>query len=84
MCHRDIKPENILIDDEGFVKIIDFGFSANSRIMLSNYCGTPAYMSPEIVKKQPYIGAKADIWALGVMLFLMSVGTLPFRAPNEQ
>lgn len=52
--------------------------------MLNNYCGTPAYMSPEIIKKQPYNGAKADVWALGVMLYLMMVGTLPFRAPNEQ
>ena len=66
------------------IKLIDFGFSANSKTTLSNYCGTPAYMSPEIVKKNPYAGAKADIWALGVILYLMVVGTLPFRAPNEQ
>lgn len=52
--------------------------------MLNNYCGTPAYMSPEIIKKQPYLGSKADIWALGVILYFMVVGTLPFRAPNEQ
>lgn len=83
VCHRDLKPENILIDDQGCIKIIDFGFSANCSIMLNNYCGTPAYMSPEIIKKQPYIGSKADVWALGVILYLMVVGTLPFRAPNE-
>ena len=84
VCHRDLKPENILIDESGHVKIIDFGFSAHSRVMLTTYCGTPAYMAPEIIKKQSYIGAKADIWALGVMLYLMMIGTLPFRAPNEQ
>ena len=52
--------------------------------MLTTYCGTPAYMSPEIVKKQPYVGGKADIWALGVMLYVMVVGVLPFRAGSEQ
>jgi serine/threonine protein kinase len=84
VCHRDLKPENILVDERGCVKIIDFGFSAHSSMILSTYCGTPAYMAPEIIKKQGYVGAKADIWALGVMLYLMAVGTLPFRAPHEQ
>ena len=46
VCHRDLKPENILIDESGHVKIIDFGFSAHSRVMLTTYCGTPAYMAP--------------------------------------
>lgn len=82
VCHRDLKPENVLIDEHGEIKIIDFGFSANSKTMLNNYCGTPAYMAPEIIKKQPYNGAKADIWSLGVILYLMMVGTLPFRATN--
>ena len=84
VCHRDLKPENILLSDQGFIKIIDFGFSANSKVMLTTYCGTPAYMAPEIVSKQSYNGGKADIWALGVMLYFILVGTLPFRAPNEQ
>jgi 5'-AMP-activated protein kinase catalytic alpha subunit len=84
VCHRDIKPENILVDDEGNVKIIDFGFSASSVTKLNTFCGTPPFMSPEITKKIPYNGAGADIWALGVMLYQLVVGTLPFRATNEQ
>ena len=64
------------------IKLIDFGFSANSKTTLSNYCGTPAYMSPEIVKKNPYAGAKADIWALGVMLFHLVTGHYPFKSPS--
>jgi 5'-AMP-activated protein kinase catalytic alpha subunit len=83
ICHRDLKPENILIDDQGHVKLIDFGFSANSRIPLTNFCGTPAYMCPELVRKLPYNGAKADVWALGVILYLLLVGAFPFRAGNE-
>lgn len=46
VCHRDLKPENILVDENGHVKIIDFGFSANSKALLNNFCGTPAYMCP--------------------------------------
>jgi 5'-AMP-activated protein kinase catalytic alpha subunit len=84
VCHRDLKPENIIIDEHRRIKIIDFGFSASSRINLNNFCGTPAYMSPELVRKVAYNGAKADIWALGVILYLMLIGVFPFRAGNEQ
>lgn len=65
------------------MKIIDFGFSAPTNTKLTTYCGTPPFMSPEITKKTPYGGAEADVWALGVMLYLLVVGTLPFRATNE-
>jgi serine/threonine protein kinase len=47
---------------------------------LTSYCGTPPFMCPEIVMKKPYNGIKADIWAAGVILFLMMNGKLPFRA----
>jgi len=50
---------------------------------LTNFCGTPAYMCPELVKKIAYNGAKADVWALGIILYLMLVGNFPFRASNE-
>lgn len=46
VCHRDIKPENILVDDEGRVKVIDFGFSAGTKNKLKTYCGTPPFMCP--------------------------------------
>jgi serine/threonine protein kinase len=84
ICHRDLKPENILIDDSGNAKIIDFGFSSSGKPYLTSYCGTPPFMCPEIVQKRPYSGIKADIWALGVMLFLMTNGKLPFKATSEQ
>ena len=83
ICHRDLKPENILVDDEGNVKIIDFGFSATARSKLKIFCGTPPFMSPEITKKIPYNGAAVDVWALGIMLYQLVVGKLPFRATNE-
>ena len=56
ICHRDLKLENILVDESNVVKVIDFGFSSKCGQKLSNYCGTPPYMAPEITHKTPYYG----------------------------
>lgn len=56
ICHRDIKLENILVNEDHLVKIIDFGFSSKCNLKLTNYCGTPPYMAPEITMKTPYFG----------------------------
>ena len=74
MAHRDIKLENILIDKNQDIKIIDFGFGMyNPEDKLQNFfCGTPNYMPPEIIIKKNYIGQKADLWSLGVLLYKMS------------
>ena len=86
ICHRDIKLENMLVDDSGHLKIIDFGFSTacGDKSKLITHCGTPPYMSPELAARQPYNGLAADIWALGVALFLMLIGKFPFRANDER
>jgi serine/threonine protein kinase len=84
-CHRDLKLENVLLDKKMNVKLSDFGFTRElpfvqhgSKSLLSEYCGTGAYMAPEIVKRTPYSGIKIDIWALGVMLYTMLTGEMPF------
>ena len=86
IAHRDIKLENILLDSLQNVKIIDFGFSTcmpkDKRIKL--FCGTPSYMSPEIVNNQEYLGQPADVWALGVLLFAMLCGCFPFTGVNDR
>lgn len=85
ICHRDIKPENIMFDPEtGLVKIIDFGFACSSKEKLRVFCGTPSFMSPEIVSSREYSGPAADVWACGVILFLMLTGELPFKSSLEK
>jgi tRNA A-37 threonylcarbamoyl transferase component Bud32 len=85
ICHRDLKLDNVLINKEGIVKLIDFGFSYKCREneLLKVFCGTPAYMSPEIVSKVPYNGKMADMWALGVVLYVLLSGYYPFKASSD-
>jgi len=85
VVHRDLKPENLLLDDEFTLKLADFGFSnivcAAHKLMFTE-CGTPGYMAPEMPKGKGYDGAKADIWACGVILFIMLAGFPPFQKPS--
>ena len=81
VAHRDIKLENILLDESHKIKIIDFGFSVTTQKdkLLNIFCGTPSYMSPEIATKKDYHGWHADVWALGVLLFVFLCGKFPFK-----
>ena len=88
IAHRDLKPENILVDTTNseypLTKVIDFGFAAQSQQKLQVFCGTPAYMSPEICAKGKYDGPAADMWAAGILLYTMMFGYQPFRAQQEK
>ena len=85
MAHRDIKLENILMTKDYVIKIIDFGFGMyNPENKLQTFfCGTPNYMPPEIAFKKPYIGQKADLWSLGVLVFKIFCADFPFKGKNE-
>lgn len=86
ISHRDIKIDNILVNEYGEVKVIDFGFAVkrNSQSeLISNFCGTPTFMCPEIIRRLPYDSHKADVWALGVLFYRLVTGRYPFRGESD-
>lgn len=86
IVHSDLKLENILYDErKSILKLIDFGFSVfNPKVNQPTFiCGTPNYMCPEAANKIEHDLFKADIWALGVILYKLLTGIFPFRSKNQ-
>ena len=82
VIHRDIKPENIMVTKENSVRLIDFGLSkASKNKNLSTVAGTPYYMAPEVLDGS--YGQMADLWSLGVLLYTLVSGYLPFQGTNS-
>lgn len=78
---RDLKPDNVMLEEDGFVNLIDFGLAADLGNIDGEAAGTPEYVSPEILQKMPAT-EKADFWALGIIIFEMLVGFTPFIDSN--
>ncbi|CBX97170.1 hypothetical protein IAQ61_007897 [Plenodomus lingam] len=84
--HRDLKLENILLDKHGDVKLVDFGFTREyegKSNYLQTWCGTVCYSAPEMLKGEKYAGEKVDVWSLGIILYALLVGELPFDDDDE-
>ena len=96
MVHRDVKPENIMVRDDGYAKVLDFGLARLSAREVSTdstadtaihtrpgtLIGTVAYMSPEQVKAET-VGSASDLFSLGVIFYEMATGRRPFKAGSE-
>ncbi len=85
ICHRDLKSENILIDAQGSIKVIDLGLACfyDPHGQIEQYCGSPEYAAPEVLRETPYVGPEIDIWALAVILYDLAVGELPFQTAED-
>jgi serine/threonine protein kinase len=84
--HRDLKLENILLDKNENVKLCDFGFTREyegKMSYLQTFCGTVCYSAPEMLRGEKYAGEKVDVWSLGVILFALLAGELPFDDDND-
>ncbi|KAI0392908.1 kinase-like protein [Xylariaceae sp. FL0594] len=84
--HRDLKLENILLDKHENVKLVDFGFTREyegKSNYLQTFCGTICYSAPEMLKGEKYAGEKVDVWSLGVILYALLCGELPFDDDDD-
>ena len=84
IIHRDLKPANLLMNEQGIIKIADLGFAKESEItdLSQTLCGSPMYMAPEILQKNPRYTPKADLWSVGVMLYQFVYSVPPYKAKN--
>jgi len=85
IAHRDLKPENILLDRGLNAKLADFGLCHATGVgkLLATPCGSPFYAPPEIIRNVEYDGSKSDVWSLGIVLFTMAAGGLPWTETNQ-
>lgn len=82
-AHRDIKLENTLLDEVGYIKIIDYGLAKkiDPNTLAASVVGTPEYMAPEIIRKEGH-SYEVDWWSIGILLYEMQIGVTPFYSKN--
>ncbi|KDN37265.1 Pkinase-domain-containing protein [Tilletiaria anomala UBC 951] len=86
IVHRDLKLENVLLDERCNVKLGDFGFTREfeERRLMDTFCGTTGYAAPEMLAGKKYLGKQVDLWSLGIILYALLCGALPFDDDDEE
>jgi serine/threonine protein kinase len=79
LIHRQLKPDNILVDQNKIIKFVDFGLSNTFDLGQSSFLTPPCFYAPEVILGKKYSGLPVDIWSLGVILYYMICGILPFE-----
>lgn len=82
IVYRDLKPENLMIDNKGYIKMVDFGFAKKLVFKTFTVCGTAQYLAPEILVHRGY-SKSVDYWTLGILIYEMVTGTTPFRNKDK-
>lgn len=85
IVHRDLKLENVLLDEHCRIKLGDFGFTReyDRNALMETFCGTTGYAAPEMLQRKKYQGPEVDVWSLGIILYCLLTGTLPFDDDDE-
>lgn len=82
IAHRDIKPENLMVEKDGYLRLIDFGLATRLKNGLKSFSGTPEYIAPEVLQEKTWSARYLDMWSWGCLTYKLMYGVTPFEGPD--